>query len=87
MLTGFETKQVIAAAGDAAMRPQAPVTVVDGNGSAVIVGRAEAVATIPPRTGEASAFTRACASPNRSMSRSLASTHAPQTPAKQGGGF
>ena len=42
MLTGFETKKVIAGAGDAAMRPQAPVNVVDGNGSAVIVGRAEA---------------------------------------------
>jgi hypothetical protein len=42
MRTGFETKKVIAGAGDAAMRPQGRVTVVDGNGSAVIVGRAEA---------------------------------------------
>ena len=42
MLTGFETKKVIVSAGDAAMRPQAPVNVVDGDGSAVIVGRTEA---------------------------------------------
>ena len=42
MLTGLETKKVIAGAGDAAMRPQAPVNVVDGDGSAVIVGCAEA---------------------------------------------
>jgi hypothetical protein len=42
MLTGLETKKVIASAGDAAMRPQAPVNVVDGVESAVIVGRAEA---------------------------------------------
>lgn len=42
MLTGFETKKVIVSAGDAAIRPQAPVNVVDGDGSAVIVGRAEA---------------------------------------------
>ena len=42
MLTGFETKKLIVNAGDANMRPQAPVNVVDGDGSAVIVGRAEA---------------------------------------------
>jgi hypothetical protein len=42
MLTGFETKAVIVSAGDAAMRPQAPVNVVDVDSSAVIVGRAEA---------------------------------------------
>jgi hypothetical protein len=40
MRSGVETEKVIAGAGDAAMRPQAPVTVVDGYGSAVIVGRA-----------------------------------------------
>jgi hypothetical protein len=33
MLTGLETKNVIASAGDAAIRPQAPVDVVDGDGS------------------------------------------------------
>ena len=65
MLTGLETKKTSSlAAGDAAMRPQAPVNVVDGNGSAVIVGRAEAVATIPSRTREAGAVTPAGASPN-----------------------
>jgi hypothetical protein len=42
MLTGFETKKVTAGAGDAVMRPQAPVNVVDGEGGGVIVGRAEA---------------------------------------------
>ena len=42
MPTGFETKKVIVSAGDAAMRPQAPVNIADGDGSAVIVGRAEA---------------------------------------------
>jgi hypothetical protein len=42
MPTGFETKKVIVSAGDAAMRPHAPVNVVDGDGGAVIVGRAEA---------------------------------------------
>ena len=42
MLTGSETKKAIVSAGDAVMRPQAPVNVVDGNGGAVIVGRAEA---------------------------------------------
>jgi hypothetical protein len=33
MLTGFETGKVIASAGDAAMRPQVPVNVVDEDGS------------------------------------------------------
>jgi hypothetical protein len=42
MPTGLETKKVIVGAGDAAMRPRAPVNVVDGDGSAVIVGRAQA---------------------------------------------
>jgi hypothetical protein len=42
MLTGFETKNVIVRAGDATMRPQAPVTVVGGDGSPIIVGCAEA---------------------------------------------
>lgn len=42
MPTGLETKTVIVGAGDATMRPRAPVNVVDGDGSAVIVGRAEA---------------------------------------------
>ena len=42
MPTGLATKKVIVSAGHAAMRPQAPVNVVDGDGSAVIVGRAQA---------------------------------------------
>jgi hypothetical protein len=42
MRTGFATKKVIVSAGYAAITPQAPVNVVDGDGSAVIVGRAEA---------------------------------------------
>ena len=42
MLTGFEAKTVNVSAGDAVIRPQAPVNVVDGDGGAVIVGRAEA---------------------------------------------
>ena len=42
MLTGFETKKVIVGAGNAVMKPQAPVNVVDGDGGAVIVGRAGA---------------------------------------------
>lgn len=42
MPTGFETKRVIVGAGDGAMRPQATVNVVDGDGSAVTVGRAGA---------------------------------------------
>ncbi len=41
MLTGFGTKKVVVIASDAAMRPQAPVNVVE-DGSAVTVGRAEA---------------------------------------------
>ncbi len=42
MPRGFETKKVIGGAGDAAMRPQAPVNHLDGAGSAFVVGRAEA---------------------------------------------
>jgi hypothetical protein len=42
MPTGFETKRIIVSAGDGTMRPQATVNVVDGHGSAVTVGRAEA---------------------------------------------
>ena len=42
MPTGFETTKVIVSAGDAAKRPQATVNIVDWDGSAVIVGRAEA---------------------------------------------
>ena len=38
MRTGFATKKVIVSAGYAAITPQAPVNVVDGDGSAVIVG-------------------------------------------------
>jgi hypothetical protein len=38
MRTGLETKEVVVGAGDAVMRPQAPVNVVDGDG-AVMVGR------------------------------------------------
>jgi hypothetical protein len=41
MPTGLETKKLIVSAGDATMRPQAPVNVVDGDGSAVIVGRSK----------------------------------------------
>ena len=54
MLTGFETKKGIAGAGNAVvMRPQAPVNVVDGDGGAVIVGRAEAAVddTVADPTG------------------------------------
>ncbi|WP_369829679.1 hypothetical protein [Mycobacterium sp. E2479] len=42
MPRGFEAKRVAACAGDAAMRPQASVNAVDGNGSAVTGGRAGA---------------------------------------------
>ena len=42
MITGVETKRGHVSAGDAAMRPPAPVNVVDGDGSAVIVGHTEA---------------------------------------------
>jgi hypothetical protein len=42
MPIGYETKKVIVSAGDATMRPQAPVNAVDGDGPPVIVGRAEA---------------------------------------------
>ena len=42
MRTGLATKKVVVGVGDAVMRPQAAVNVVDGDGGAVIVGRAEA---------------------------------------------
>ena len=53
MLTGFETKKVITGAGNAVMKPQAPVNVVDGDGGAVIVGRAGAAVddTVADPTG------------------------------------
>jgi hypothetical protein len=45
MPAGFATKKVIVSAGHATMGPQAPVNVVDGDGSAVIVGRATCTPT------------------------------------------
>lgn len=47
-------QKVIVSVGDAAMRPQAPVNVVGGDGGAVICGRAEAGVddTVADSTGQ-----------------------------------
>ena len=86
MLTGVRTKKIIVGADGAAMRTQAPVNVVDGDSSAVIVGRAEAGVdhTVACPAGRRGHARRGVA---ESMSRLPASISAPQRPAKQDGDF
>jgi hypothetical protein len=43
MFTGGKAKKVIAGAGDAAIRPQTPINIVDGDPSAIITGRDELI--------------------------------------------
>lgn len=43
MFTRVKAKKVIGSAGDAAMRPQVPVHIDDGDGSAVDIGRGELI--------------------------------------------
>jgi hypothetical protein len=87
LLTGFEAKTVIVSAGDAAIRPQAAVNVIDGDGSAVIVGRAEVGVddTVSDPTGRRGPARRGVA---ELIDVAITSVYpAPQRPAKQGGGF